>query len=57
MLPIVVPTFSIEERDLSECYELGCNGYVRKPVDFDRFIDAARRLELHWPLINEPPPG
>ena len=57
LLPIVVLTSSKEERDLSECYRLGCNSYVRKPVNFDQFIEAARQLELYWLLINEPPPG
>lgn len=57
MLPIVVLTSSKEDRDLSECYRLGCNSYVRKPVDFDQFIDAARQLELYWLLLNESPPA
>ena len=56
-LPIVVLTSSKEERDLSECYKLGCNSYVRKPVDFDQFIEAARQLGLYWLLLNEPPPS
>jgi two-component system, response regulator len=56
-LPVVVLTSSKEERDLSECYRLGCNSYVRKPVDFDQFLEAARQLELYWLLINEPPPA
>lgn len=56
MLPIVVLTSSKEDRDLSECYRLGCNSYVRKPVDFDQFIAAARQLELYWLLLNESPP-
>lgn len=57
MLPIVVLTSSKEDRDLSECYRLGCNSYVRKPVDFDQFINAARQLELYWLLLNETPPA
>lgn len=55
-LPIVVLTSSKEDRDLSECYRLGCNSYVRKPVDFDQFMEAARQLGLYWLLLNEPPP-
>jgi two-component system response regulator len=54
-LPVVVLTSSKEERDLSECYQLGCNSYVRKPVNFDEFLDAARQLGLYWLLLNEPP--
>ncbi|HJQ60701.1 MAG TPA: response regulator [Vineibacter sp.] len=56
LLPIVILTSSKEERDLIEGYRLGCNSYVRKPVDFDEFVDAARQLGLYWLLINEPPP-
>jgi two-component system response regulator len=56
LLPIVILTSSKEERDLIEGYRLGCNSYVRKPVDFDEFIEAARQLGLYWLLMNEPPP-
>lgn len=37
-------------------YQLGANSYVRKPVDFDQFIEAARQLGLYWLLLNEAPP-
>lgn len=56
LLPIVILTSSKEERDLIEGYRLGCNSYVRKPVDFDEFIEAARQLGLYWLLMNEAPP-
>jgi two-component system response regulator len=56
LLPIVILTSSKEERDLIEGYRLGCNSYVRKPVDFDEFIEAAHQLGLYWLLMNEPPP-
>lgn len=56
LLPIVILTSSKEERDLIEGYRLGCNSYVRKPVDFDEFVDAARQLGLYWLLMNEAPP-
>lgn len=55
-LPVVVLTSSDEDRDKLESYELGANAYVRKPVEFDRFIDAARTLGLFWLMLNEPPP-
>ena len=54
--PVVVLTSSMEERDRLESYQLGCNSYVRKPVDFDEFLDAVRQLGLYWLLMNEPPP-
>ena len=55
-LPIVVLTSSNEERDLAECYQLGCDSYVREPVNFDRFVEAARQLGLYGMVLNEPPP-
>jgi two-component system response regulator len=55
-LPIVILTSSKEEQDLIASYRLGCNSYVRKPVDFDEFVEAARQLGLYWLLLNEAPP-
>ncbi len=57
LLPVVVLTSSKEDRDLFESYSLGCNSYVRKPVDFAMFIEATRQLGLYWLLLNESPPG
>jgi two-component system response regulator len=57
MLPIVILTSSKEEQDLIASYQLGCNSYVRKPVDFDEFVEAARQLGLYWLLLNEAPPS
>lgn len=54
-LPVVVLTTSKEEQDIIASYDLGANSYVRKPVDFDRFIEAARHLGLYWLLLNETP--
>jgi two-component system response regulator len=55
-LPVVVLTSSSQEQDLAESYHLGCNSYVRKPVDFEQFIEAARQLKLYWLVLNEQPP-
>jgi len=58
LLPVVILTSSNEERDLIDGYSLGANSYVRKPVDFSQFLEAARQLGLYWLLLNEPaPPG
>src|SRR5229473_6939469 len=56
LLPIVILTSSNEEMDLINGYGLGANSYVRKPVDFNQFIEAARQLGLYWLVLNEPPP-
>ncbi|RJR36064.1 MAG: response regulator [Deltaproteobacteria bacterium] len=56
-IPIVILTSSQESRDLDECYKLGANGYVVKPVRFAEFVDAVKRLGVYWVLTNEPPPG
>jgi two-component system response regulator len=53
LLPVVVLTSSKEQRDLIESYSLGANSYIRKPVDFDQFIEAVRQLGLYWMVLNE----
>jgi len=55
-LPVVVLTSSKHERDLVESYDRGANSYVRKPVDFAQFIEAARQLGLYWLVLNETAP-
>lgn len=56
LLPVVIMTSSKEEKDIISSYELGCNAYVRKPVDFGQFSTAIRQLGLFWLVLNEPAP-
>jgi CheY-like chemotaxis protein len=57
LIPIVILTSSKESRDLEECYRLGVNAYVVKPVRFTEFVNAVRQIGVFWALVNEPPPG
>jgi CheY-like chemotaxis protein len=54
-IPVVVMTSSREDRDLTECYELGVNGYVVKPVEFEDFVRAVSEMGFYWLLLNETP--
>ena len=56
LLPVVVLTSSKEEQDVLQSYRNGANSYVRKPVDFNEFLEATRQLGLYWLVINKAPP-
>lgn len=53
LLPVVVFTSSKEERDLLHGYDLGCNSFVQKPVDFAEFSKVVKQMGLYWLLVNE----
>jgi len=54
-VPVVVLTSSREEQDLIASYQLGVNGYVVKPVDFHKFVEAVKTLGVFWAVLNEAP--
>lgn len=54
-IPVVVLTSSEEARDVDECYRLGVNSYVVKPVDFKKMMETLRTLGHYWLLLNKPP--
>jgi two-component system response regulator len=54
-IPVVVLTSSQEERDIAECYKLGVNSYVVKPVEFDHFFKAVSELGKYWLVLNKLP--
>lgn len=54
IVPVVILTSSAEDQDIQEAYSLGANSYIVKPVDFDKFIDVARQIELYWTVLNIP---
>jgi two-component system response regulator len=56
LLPVVILTSSKEDQDLLNGYRLGCNSYIRKPVNFEQFRSTVQQLGLYWLVVNQPPP-
>ena len=55
MIPVVILTSSRQDPDIQQCYELGANSYIVKPVDFDKFAQSVAEVGYYWLLLNEPP--
>ena len=54
-IPVIVLTTSGEDSDIKEAYKLGCNSYIVKPVEFDKFMEVATQIEVYWSLLNTHP--
>lgn len=54
-LVVVVMTSSQEDKDLTNCYSLGTNSYIVKPLDFTQFAEVARQMGMYWMMLNKPP--
>jgi CheY-like chemotaxis protein len=54
-IPVIVLTTSGEDSDIKEAYKLGCNSYIVKPVEFDKFMEVATQIEVYWSLLNTLP--
>ena len=54
MLPVIMLTTTDDIREVQRCHQLGCSGYIQKPVDYDKFADAIRRIGLFVPLLLVP---
>jgi len=54
-IPVVILTSSRDETGLAQCYQLGANSCVVKPVDFQQFAEAIGQLGMFWAVVNEPP--
>lgn len=53
-LPVIMLTTTDDPREVQRCYELGCSSYVTKPVAYDRFVEAIRRLGLFLSIVEVP---
>lgn len=56
LLPVVVLSSSIEQKDLVECYRIGANSYIRKQVDFEKFLQTMSKVCDYWLALNQGPP-
>ena len=54
-IPVIVLTTSGEDRDIAEAYGLGCNSYIVKPVEFNKFMEVAAQVEVYWCALNVAP--
>lgn len=53
-IPVIVLTTSSEHSDVHAAYQLGANSYIVKPVDFEKFLEVAKHIDLYWRVLNRP---
>jgi CheY-like chemotaxis protein len=51
-IPVIILTTSVEDSDIEEAYKLGCNSYIVKPVEFEKFMEVASQIEVYWCALN-----
>jgi len=56
LIPVVMLTSSNQAQEVHECYRLGANSYIQKPVDYDEFCEAIQQIERYWLLFNQTRP-
>jgi len=56
VVPVIILTSSQDEADRKDCYRLGANSFIRKPIDFDDYAATIEKVERYWRSLNEPPP-
>jgi CheY-like chemotaxis protein len=54
-LPIIVLTTSNRDKDIQRAFNLGCNSYILKPVDYEKFLEAIETIQKYWMTICEIP--
>lgn len=54
-IPIIMLTVSKRDEDIIRSYDLGVNSYIIKPVEFEKFVEMIKNIELYWLLTNIPP--
>jgi CheY-like chemotaxis protein len=57
LIPVIMLTTTDDPREIQRCYELGCSVYITKPVDYQGFVEAIRRLGLFLQVVRVPDNG
>jgi CheY-like chemotaxis protein len=53
-MPVIMITTTDDPREIERCHELGCSNYIKKPIDYDKFVDAIRKLGLFLLVVEMP---